>query len=363
MQMPWLRHVGPLFAGLTIVSVLLIGSAGCGKKSGSSNEIVAFKPDLGTIVPAEIPEGSVIEVDGSSTVYPVSEAVAEEFRKAVDGRATANVGIAGTGGGFKKFCRGELDISDASRPITASEMKLAKENGIEYIEMPVCFDALTVAVHKDNDWADSITVAELKRIWRPEAEEEITRWNQVRAEWPDKELVLFGPGTDSGTFDYFTEAIVGKSKSSRRDFTNSEDDNVLVQGIEGNPNALGYFGYAYYEPNKEKLKALAIQDGEQAPVKPSVSTVLDGTYSPLSRPLFIYVNKKSAEKPEVKAFVEFYLNNVKALSTEVSYVPLPDGAYEMVRERFEKGTVGSGYGGEPGVGMRIEDILKREPKY
>ncbi|MEX2137957.1 MAG: PstS family phosphate ABC transporter substrate-binding protein [Pirellulales bacterium] len=363
MQLRTNRRVGPWLAGLMIGSLTLAGSFGCGKKQASNSEVVAFKPDLGTIKPAEIPDGSVVEVDGSSTVYPVSEAVAEEFQIAVDGRAKVTVGIKGTGGGFQRFCRGELDISDASRPITAAEMKLAKENGIEYIELPICFDALTVVVHKDNDWADSITVAELKKLWEPAAEEKITNWNQVRAEWPDKELVLFGPGTDSGTFDYFTEAVVGKAKSSRGDFTSSEDDNVLVQGIEGNPNALGYFGYAYYEPNKEKMKALAIQDGDKPPVKPSMSTVLDGTYTPLSRPLFIYVNKKSAEKPEVKAFVEFYLNNVKALSAEVSYVPLPDKAYEMAKERFEKRTVGTGYGGEPGVGMRIEDILKREPKF
>jgi phosphate transport system substrate-binding protein len=357
------RHlVGPWLAGAVIISCLLAGAAGCGKKQTSNSGTVAYKPDLGKIKLAEIPEGTVIEVDGSSTVYPVSEAVAEEFQNAVEGRAKVTVGIKGTGGGFQRFCRGEIDISDASRPITASEMKLAKENGIEYIELPICYDALTVVVHKDNDWADSITVAELKKIWEPAAEEKITNWNQIRVEWPDRELVLFGPGTDSGTFDYFTEAIVGKAKSSRGDFTANEDDNVLVQGIEGNPNALGYFGYAYYEPNKEKLKALAIQSGDKPPVQPSTSTVLDGTYTPLSRPLFIYVNKKSAEKPEVKAFVEFYLNNVKSLSAEISYVPLPDSAYEMAKERFEKRTIGTGFGGEASVGLRIEDVLKREPK-
>jgi phosphate transport system substrate-binding protein len=293
----------------------------------------------------------------------VTEAVAEEFQKAVDGRAKVTVGISGTGGGFKKFCRGETDISDASRPISKEEMAAAKENNIEYIELPVCYDALTVAVHKDNDWADSITVAELKKIWEPAAEKKITNWNQIRADWPDKELVLFGPGPDSGTFDYFTEAVCGKAKASRRDFTPSEDDNVLVQGIEGNPNALGYFGYAYFEPNKDRMKALAVQNAEKQPVKPSLSSVLDGSYTPLSRPLFIYVNKKSAERPEVKGFVEFYLGNVKELAAEVSYVPLPDKAYEMAQERFKKRTVGTGYGGAGGVGLRIDEVLKREPKF
>jgi phosphate transport system substrate-binding protein len=318
---------------------------------------------MGDIKPDEIPEGAVVEVDGSSTVYPVSEAVAEEFQKAVDGRANVTVGLSGTGGGFKKFCRGETDVSDASRPITAAEMELAKKNGIEYIELPICFDALTVVVHPDNHWADSMTVEELKKIWEPAAEEKITRWNQIRPDWPDEELQLYGPGTDSGTFDYFTQAIAGDEGASRRDFTANEDDNVLVQGVEGNKNALGYFGYAYYEPNKERLKAVAVQMGDKPPVKPSLSTVLDGTYTPLSRPIFIYVNKRSLEeKPAVAAFVEFYLNNVKALSAEVSYVPLSDAAYKMIKQRFEKREAGTAFGGKSEVGLRIEEILKREPK-
>ena len=346
-----------------LLLLLIWGTPGCGKGTTPDSRTLTFKPDMGTIKPAEIPEGAVVEVDGSSTVYPVSEAVAEEFRKAVNGRANANVGLSGTGGGFKQFCRGEIDVSDASRPITADEMKLAKENGIEYIELPICFDALTVVVHPDNDWVESITVEELKKIWAPEAEERITRWNHVRSDWPDEELRLYGPGTDSGTFDYFTQAIVGKERASRADFTANEDDNVLVQGVAGNKYALGYFGYAYYEPNKDRLKAVAIQAGDKPPVKPSLSTVLDGTYTPLSRPIFIYVNKKSLEeKPAVAAFVEFYLNNVKALSTEVSYVPLSDAAYKMVKQRFEKREAGTAFGGKSEVGLRIEEILKREPK-
>ena len=345
-----------------MVSLFIAGVAGCGKKEASDESRVSFKPDLGAINLEKIPDGAIVEVDGSSTVYPVTEAVAEEFQIAVDGRAKVTVGVSGTGGGFKKFCRGEIDIADASRPITAKEMEDAKQNGIEYIELPICFDALTVAVHPDNDWVDSITVEELKRIWAPDAEEKRTRWNHIRAEWPDEELRLYGPGTDSGTFDYFTQAIVGKEGASRADFTASEDDNVLVQGIAGNKYALGYFGYAYYEPNKTRMKALAIQNGDKPPVKPSLATVLDGTYEPLSRPIFIYVNKKSLEKPAVAAFVEFYLNNVKALATEVSYVPLSDQAYELIKKRFEQREAGTAFGGTSQVGLRIEEVLKREPK-
>jgi phosphate transport system substrate-binding protein len=366
MQFRWSACIGCWIFGLMVAS-LIAGSGGCGKKSssnsGTDGGTIAYKPELGTIKPAEIPEGARIEIDGSSTVFPVAEAVAEEFQNAVQGRAKVTVGTSGTGGGFKKFCLGELDISNASRPITAAEMKAAKESGVEYIELPICFDALTVAVHKENDWVDAITVEELKKIWEPAAEEKITRWNQIRPDWPDEKLMLYGPGTDSGTFDYFTEAIAGKAKASRSDYTSSEDDNVLVQGIEGNKYALGYFGYAYYEPNKDKMKALAVHKAGAKPVKPSMSTVLDGTYAPLSRPLFVYVNRKSSDKPEVKAFVEFLLNNVKALSAEVSYVPLPDTAYEMAKERFNSRKVGTGFGGEGAVGLRIEEVLKRDPKH
>jgi len=312
----------------------------------------------------KVKEGALVKVDGSSTVFPVTEAVAEEFQKEMKGKVRVTVGISGTGGGFKKFCRGEIDISDASRPIMTEEMKLAKENGVEYIELPICFDALTIAVHPENDWVDNITTEELKKMWRPEAQGTITRWNQVRPDWPDAELVLFGAGSDSGTFDYFTEAIVGKAKASRGDFTASEDDNVLVQGIEGNKYALGYLPYAYYEPQKNKLKALGVDwdKDKQGAVKPSLEAVVDGTYNPLSRPLFIYVNKKSAEKPEVKAFVDFYLKHAKALVAEIKYLPLPDVAYKMASERFKKKQSGTGFGGDLEVGLPVEEILKREPK-
>src|ERR687896_1395185 len=262
---------------------------------------------------------TLIHIDGSSTVYPATEAVAEEFQKAKKGAVNVTVGISGTGGGFKKFCRGETDISDASRPILKEEMELCKHHGIEYIELPVCFDALTVAVNPKNDWVKAITVAELKKMWEPEAQGKITHWNQVRPEWPKEKLLLFGAGSDSRTFDYFTEAVTGKAKASRGDFTASEDDNVLVQGVANDRNALGFFGFAYYAENKGKLKAVAV-DGGKGPVAPSAKTVEDGTYQPLSRPIFIYVSKKSLAKPEVKEFVEFYLQQAPPLVKQVKYV-------------------------------------------
>ena len=239
-------------------------------------------------------EDRLIKIDGSSTVYPITEAVAEEFQKAKKGEVKVTVGISGTGGGFKKFCRGETDISDASRPILKKEIDVCKEQGIEYIELPVAYDGLAVVVNPRNTWVKSLTVVDLKKMWEPAAQGTVTKWNQVRPEWPDAKLNLFGPGADSGTFDYFTEAVVGKSKSSRGDFTASEDDNVLVQGIAGDKNALGYFGLAYYEENKGKLKVVPIVNpATSKEVTPSLQTVKDGTYSPLSRPLFIYINKKS----------------------------------------------------------------------
>ncbi len=307
----------------------------------------------------------VIKVDGSSTVFPITEAVAEEFQKEKGGKVKVTVGISGTGGGFKKFVRGEIDITDASRPILKEELDQAKANGIEFIELPVAFDALTVVVNPRNDWVTSMTVAELKKIWEPAAQEKITHWNQIRPEWPNEKIALFGAGADSGTFDYFTEAIVGKSKSSRGDYTASEDDNVLVQGIEGNKYALGYIPYAYYEPHRAKLKAVGIEwdkNKTPGPVLPSPENVLAGTYNPLSRPLFIYVSRKSFDKPEVKEFAEFYLKSVPTLAKEVKYLPLPANAYQMALERLTKMQTGSGFGGVPEVGLPVEEILKRTPK-
>lgn len=303
----------------------------------------------------------IIKIDGSSTVYPITEAVAEEFQKMKKGAVKVTVGISGTGGGFKKFSRNETDISDASRPIVKKEMDACKEAGIEYIELPVAYDGLAVMVNPKNNWVKSMTVADLKKIWEPAAEGKVTKWNQVNPAWPDTSLKLYGPGVDSGTFDYFTEAIVGKSRSSRGDFTASEDDNVLVQGIASDRGGLGFFGYAYYAENPDKLKLVAI-DGGKGSILPSEKTVMDGTYFPLSRPIFIYVNKKSAERPEVKEFIEFYLKNASKLVKQVKYIPLPDRAYKLVEERFARRVTGTVFGGEAKVGMKVEDLLKLEEK-
>jgi phosphate transport system substrate-binding protein len=309
----------------------------------------------------KVARAQVIQIDGSSTVFPITEAVAEEFQKAKKGKIRVTVGISGTGGGFKKFCRGETDIQDASRPILKQEMEACKGAGVEFIELPVAFDALTVIVNPKNSWSSSMTVAELKKIWEPGAQGKVTNWNQVREKWPNAPLKLFGAGADSGTFDYFTEAVVGKAKSSRGDFTASEDDNVLVQGVANDVNALGFFGFAYYAENTNKLKAVAIDNGKGA-VSPSEKTVLDGSYQPLSRPIYIYVSKKSLAKPELKEFTEFYLKHAPKLVKEVKYVPLPDKVYAMGANRLRGGTVGTAFGGHADVGVTIDDLIKREPK-
>jgi len=273
-----------------------------------------------------------IKIDGSSTVYPITEAVAEEFRvDQPDVKVT--VGISGTGGGFKKFSRGETDLSDASRPIKKKEIELCAENNITYVDLTVAFDGLAVIVNPENDWVDHFTVEELKRLWEPAAQREVMKWNQIRAEWPDEEIHLFGPGVASGTYDYFTEAVVGESGSSRGDFTASEDDNVLVQGVAGDKYGLGFFGLAYYEENAGKLKLIAV-DGGNGPVAPSIETVSNGTYSPLSRPLFVYVNSAAAKRPEVQEFMKFYLKNAPVLSEEVGYVALPADEYEIQTNKF-----------------------------
>jgi phosphate transport system substrate-binding protein len=272
------------------------------------------------------------------------------------------VGISGTGGGFKKFCRGETDVSNASRPILKKEMDDCRAAGIEYYELPVAFDALTVVINPKNSFIKTLTVAELKKLWEPAAQGKVTRWSQVNPAWPDQPVKLFGPGADSGTFDYFTEAVVGKSKSSRGDFTASEDDNVLVQGVSRDVNGLGYFGYAYYVENKDKLKAVPIVNEKGQPVEPSMEAVLKGSYTPLARPIFIYVNAKGLGKPEVKEFVEYYLKNGAALAKEVKYVPLPDSAYRIALEHVQKGKKGTVFGGTAQVGVTIEELLKREAK-
>jgi phosphate transport system substrate-binding protein len=328
-----------------------------------SKLVSAFAVAGVALVGAQSAQAQVIKIDGSSTVYPITEAVAEEFQKAKKNVVKVTVGISGTGGGFKKFCRDETDISDASRPITTSEMELCKAAGVEYIEMPVAFDALTVVINPKNAFLKQATIAELKTMWEPSAQGKITKWNQINPAWPDAPIKLFGAGADSGTFEYFTEATVGKAKSSRGDYTASEDDNVLVQGVSRDVNAIGYFGYAYYAENKARLKALPIVNPKTGvAVEPSEESVIKATYQPLSRPIFIYVKAKSLEKPEVKEFVEFYMKHGAKLTKEVKYVPLPAHAYTGNIEHMNKKKLGTVFGGHNEIGITIEDLMKREAK-
>jgi len=280
----------------------------------------------------ELTLSGTIKIDGSSTVFPVTEAVAEEFR-AVAPAVKVTIGISGTGGGFKKFSRGETNLSNASRPIKDKEMAACTENNISYLELEVAYDGLAVLVNPKNDWVDSFTVSELKKIWEPAAQGTIMKWNQIRPEWPNEEIHLYGPGVASGTYDYFTKAIVGKSGSSRGDYTASEDDHVLVQGIAGDKYSLGFFGLAYYSENKDKLSLIGVHNGTEV-VKPTLETVSNGTYKPLSRPLFLYVNSTSVASKEVVTFVDFYLENAGALSKDVGYIPLPKEKYDAQQERF-----------------------------
>jgi len=275
-----------------------------------------------------------VKVDGSSTVFPITEAVAEEFGKVkAHRRIRVTVGVSGTGGGFKKFLAGETDINDASRSIKQKEIDKARKNGVKYIELPVAYDGLSVVVNKKNTWVDYLTVEELNKIWKPGST--VKTWKDIRSNWPDQIIRLYGPGTDSGTFDYFTEVINGKSQVSRSDFTKSEDDNVLVSGVAGDKGSLGYFGFAYYVENKDKLKVVPIKQGNKKPVAPTMTTINNGSYAPLSRPIFIYVNLQAAKKAEVREFIRFYLKNAKELVKEVGYVPLMDQDYQKQLDKFE----------------------------
>lgn len=303
-----------------------------------------------------------VSIDGSSTVFPITEAMAEEFQGKHSG-VRVTVGVSGTGGGFKKFCSGETDISNASRPIKEVEKEACAEAGIEYIEVPVAFDAISVIKHPENDWAGCLTTDELATIWEPEAQGEINNWNQVRSSFPDRRLSLYGPGTDSGTFDYFTEAIGGEGGASRGDYTASEDDNVIVQGVISDQGSLGYLGLAYYEENQDKLAAVEIDDqnpdnGEGC-VAPSASTVEEGTYQPLARPIFIYVRKSSVEeKPQVQEFMDFYLSSQnRSLVTEVGYVALSDSIYEKAANRLEERKTGTIFEDGSTVGVKLNEVL------
>jgi phosphate transport system substrate-binding protein len=317
------------------VAALVIGLTACGGGEGDTTSAT----DTGAPAGDSALSGS-IAVDGSSTVFPITEAMSEEFQTA-NSAVRVTVGVSGTGGGFKKFCAGETDLANASRPIKEEEAKLCEGKGIEFIELPIAYDALSVVVNKENDWAKCLTVAELKKIWEPAAKDKIKNWSQVRAGFPSEPLVLYGPGTDSGTFDYFTDEINGEEGAIRSDFQASEDDNTLVTGVEGGKGALGYFGIAYYEENAEKLNAVEIDGGEGC-IPASAETVLDGTYKPLARPLFVYVKKEAMGRPEVKAFVEFYLNKEnEGLVGEVGYVKLPEAMYTKAQERLTSQTTGS----------------------
>jgi phosphate transport system substrate-binding protein len=336
----YLRRIS--FVALLVLVVGVI-AAGCGGESSDSGET------------------QMIRIDGSSTVYPVTEAVAEEFMEA-NPRLRVTVGISGTGGGFSKFVRGETDVSNASRPILPAEIQLAEQNNIQYIELPVAYDGLSVIVHAENDWADCLTVEELRRIW--ETGSEIDNWREVRDSFPDRPLKLYGAGTDSGTYDYFTAAIMGETGDSRATFTASEDDNVLVQGVAGDPNSLGFLGLAYYESNQNKLKLLGVDDGNpdngEGCVKPTVETVNTGRYQPLARPEFIYVRADRAESESVQEFVRFYMENGSELAREVGYVPLSDKAYDLAIQRFEERVTGTMFSGkESTVGVRMEEIMQQ----
>lgn len=338
---------------LACASILAL-TAGC-NKSNASKETGQTEAEAKSVAKPQR-----IAIDGSSTVFPITEAAAEEFQKVNPARVV--IGVSGTGGGFKKFCSGETAITGASRPIKPSEVKLCGEKGVDYIELPVAYDGIAIVAHPDNKGLDSITVDELNAIWSPEAQGKIMRWDQVRTGLPAQELHLFGPGVDSGTYDYFTKAIVGTEHSSRGDFTSSEDDNVLVQGIATDPSALGFFGLAYYTENKDRLKLIPVDDGKDdngaGPIAPTLTTVADGTYQPLSRPIFIYVSKAEAERPEVQAFVDFYFKNADELVEEVGYIPLPGKSYGLASKRFNDRTTGTIFSGKGSkVGVSVEELL------
>ncbi|KAB8335231.1 PstS family phosphate ABC transporter substrate-binding protein [Scytonema tolypothrichoides VB-61278] len=302
-----------------------------------------------------------VRIDGSSTVYPITQAIAKQFESEQNKKVSVN--ISGTSGGFEKFCAGQTDISNASRPILKAEIEACRKNGVRFIELPIAFDALTIVVHPQNNWAKDITTAELKKMWEPAAQGKITSWNQVRASWPNRPLKLFGAGNKSGTFDYFTEATVGKTRASRTDYTASEDDEVIANGVSKDPNALGYFGYAYYEEHKGKLKVLAVDSGKGA-VLPSRETVEKAKYQPLSRPLFIYVNPWGAQNKEVVyKFVNFYVDKAPKVASSVGYVPLPTEVYRIDHVHLNNGKVGTVFGGEAQLNLTLAEVLRKQKQF
>jgi phosphate transport system substrate-binding protein len=340
---PWSR-AGQLLTALS----LAIAGPGCGK--------------------ADSPKPTVV-VDGSSTVFPISDAVAAQFQRAQPVKIDVKVpvGVSGTRGGFRKFCAGKADVTGASRPINAEEAALCVKGGVEYIELPIAYDALAVVVNAKNSWATSITTAELKKIWEPAADGKLLKWSQVREGWPDKELHLFGAGLDSGTYDYFTLAIVGQARSSRQDFTSSEDDNVLLKQLEADELALGFFGFAYFQKSQGRLKALSIDDGNAengaGATAPSADAVRSGAYQPLSRPLLLYVASSAMKRREVMLFVDYYLAKGARHVERVGYVPLPERAYVWAQKRAVSGTTGSILGAEGSlVGVSIDQLMQKQAR-
>jgi phosphate transport system substrate-binding protein len=331
---------------------LFVGAIGCGPASTTPEASMApTSPETSAAAPEPVaepapPQGNTelqgkVSIDGSSTVFPISEAAASQFQKLYP-NVSVNVGVSGTGGGFKRFVKGEIDISDASRPIDAAEVKAAKENNIKFVELPIAYDGLTIVVHPSNDWVDQLTVDEIKKIYL--ADGAVKTWAEVRSGWPDKPLQVFSPGTDSGTFDYFKEVVAGKEGSLRSDMSTSEDDNVLVTGVSGSPNAIAFFGAAYYEENKDKVKAIPVVNPEtQKAVFPTSATIESGEYAPFSRPLFIYVTSNAAARPEIKRFVSFYLENASAMAKQVGYVPLPEVVLKTASENFKGRKTGTHY--------------------
>ncbi len=320
-----LKRITALAMGVALTATI----AACGDNSGSASDSAAQSSSAASSSASGQKLSGKIVIDGSSTVYPITMAVAEEFKNEQPD-VEVSVAMSGTGGGMKKFSAGEIDICDASRPIKQEEIDKAKTNGIDFVELEIAYDGISVVVNKDNTWVDSITTAELNKIWAKDST--VKTWKDVNPAWPAEPLKLYGPGTDSGTFEFFTEKINKKAKESRTDYTPSEDDNVLVQGIAGDKNAMGYFGFAYYEENTDKLKVLKIDDGK-GPVEPTAASIKDKSYSPLSRPLFIYINKAKMDEPQIKAFVHYYIDNAATLSKEVGYVPLE--SYDAIKEKVK----------------------------
>ncbi len=325
--------------------------------------VVALPNLVGCSSSSQVVQGGEIKIDGSSTVYPISNAVAKDYLEKSGNKPKLDVKFSGTTGGFKRFCAGETDISDASRPILVKEMETCIKAGVAFIELPIAFDALTIVVNPQNTWATNLTMAELKKMWEPAAQGKVKSWKQIRESFPDQPLKLFGAGNQSGTYDYFNEVVSGNPKASRSDYAGSEDDDDTVRGVEKDAGALGYFGFSYYEANANRLKAVAIDSGK-GPVLPSREGVEKATYQPFSRPLFIYVNARAAQqKPEVKAFVDYYLTHAAQISKTVGYVPLPEQAYRLATIQFTRGKIGTVFDGVPQPDVTISELLRRQAKF